>query len=392
MSQTETLTREDRRSALDAFASMPMEEAPTDNLPAVVPQGPAREIAVAQDIKIHRDPRRVLERLRVLAAAAGDSYYYRYPVRNRKTGQTDYITGPNIKLANDVAREYGNCRVDCDWIDGGGVWLFKAVFTDWETGFSLARLFRTAARGSRLGGDDVERKLDAAFQIAQSKAERNVVVNALKTFTDFAFEEAQMSAVDKYGKRLEHYRKAVPDALAKRNIDIKRVEAVVGRPAREWLAPDIASVVALMNGIDDGMASAAETFPPLAGEEPQDTTLDTFASGPDAGTSPSEDVPGDDGTAPPETPPSSAEPNATGSVDLRIYAMCVDKIIRAATDKKLPDPADRLANLRGPVKEIWMNQPVEPGFVEYALTLAEAVVEGTLKDGDARRLLEARVP
>lgn len=386
---SDTLTREDRPSALDAFAKMATSEDITENLPVVVPAGPAREIAVAQDIKVHRDPRRVLERLRVLAAAAGDSYYYRYPVKNRKTGATDYITGPNIKLANDVAREYGNCRVDCDWIDGGNVWLFKAVFTDWETGYSLARLFRTAARGSRLGGDDVERRLDSAFQIAQSKAERNVVVNALKTFTDFAFEEAQSSAVEKYGKRLEHYRKAVPEALAKRGIDIRRVEAVVGRPAHSWLAPDIASVVALMNGIDDGMASAAETFPPLATEQQQDSGLDQFASGAgdEAGAS-ADDAPvagAGEGAGP--LTPSSAAPS-----DLKLYRMGIDKILDAATDKKLPDAADRLANLRGPVQEIWMNQPLPPAFVEYALTLAQAVVEGTMKETDARRLLEARVP
>jgi hypothetical protein len=61
---------------------------------------------------------------------------------------------------------------------------------------------------------------------------------------------------------------------------------VIGRPAKDWLAPDIARVLAMMRAIADGMASADDSFPPLAalavGEPPAKDKLDEFAKPSDA--------------------------------------------------------------------------------------------------------------
>src|SRR5262245_37457744 len=163
--------------------------------------------------------------LRTLAAAVGDAWYYRYPVKNRKENRTDWIEGPSIKLANDLARIYGNCDVDIRVVDGPDSWVFYARFTDYESGFSLTRPFQQRKDASKMGGADDARRLDIAFQIGVSKAERNVVVNALQTFADFAFEEARGALVDKIGRDLAKYVDKTRNRLNEIGADVlKRVE------------------------------------------------------------------------------------------------------------------------------------------------------------------------
>lgn len=279
-------TREDKRSALDEFATQTRQEV------AVQPmQGASHaleQVHGAQAVAVRRDEGDVLKRLKVLAAAAGENWYYRFPVQNRQKGTTDWIEGPSIKLANDLARIYGNCEVDCRAQDLGDNWLFHARFVDIESGYSLVRPFQQRKGASKMGGD-ADRRLDIAFQIGASKAIRNVVVNALQTFADFAFEEAKGALVEKIGKNLNGWRERVISRINER-MDIKRVEVVMGRASAEWLATDIARIVATFKAVDDGMATLDESFPPLGGEtkSTSDAVLDTIAqagAGPTAQTS-----------------------------------------------------------------------------------------------------------
>jgi hypothetical protein len=264
MGEVEIMERDDRGSALDAFARSG--EGPSPGTGMTIPNAafgaPAERVFGAQAVAVHRDEAKVLQKLRALAAAAGDDWYYRFPVQNRKENRTDYIEGASIKLANDLARMYGNCEIETRVMDLGDSWLIYARFTDYETGFALTRPFQQRKSGSKMGGADEARRLDIAFQIGVSKAIRNVVTNALQTFADFAFQEAKNALVDKIGKRLPEYRARTVEKLEPK-LEIKRVEAVIGRVAGEWLAPDIARIIAMMKAVEDGMASLDETFPPL---------------------------------------------------------------------------------------------------------------------------------
>jgi hypothetical protein len=269
-------TREERRSALDEFAASTKQELVPVKLQSAV--SPMETVHGAQPVAVKRDDAAVLSKLKVLAAAAGEDWYYRFPVKNRQKGTTDFIEGPSIKLANDLSRIYGNCEVDCRAQDLGDHWLFHARFIDIETGYSLTRPFQQRKNASRMGGDE-DRRLDIAFQIGASKAIRNVIVNALQTFADFAFDEAKQALVDKIGKRLEDYRSRTIDRLSAK-LDIKRVESAMGRSAKEWLAPDIARIIATMKAVEDGMATLDESFPPFTVESKSTTaSLDTFADG-----------------------------------------------------------------------------------------------------------------
>ena len=188
-------------------------------------------------------------------------------IKNEETGQdewvTDWIEGPSIKLANDTARIFGNNINEVREIDVGDAWTFYARFTDIETGFSMERAYRQRKGQTSVKSKDADRQLDIAYQIGQSKAIRNCIVNALQIYADFAFEEARNSLVDKIGKKLEDYRARTIEGIAKIPVELIRVERVIGRPAKDWLAPDIARVLAMMRAIADGMASADDSFPSL---------------------------------------------------------------------------------------------------------------------------------
>src|SRR5262245_42736147 len=105
------ITQEDGRgSLLDAFAKAEPRQQDVANLPVTTSSLPERVIG-AQQVAIPRDEKKILNRLKVLAAAMGQEWYYRFPVKTR-SGQTEYIEGPAIKLANDLARIYGNCEIE----------------------------------------------------------------------------------------------------------------------------------------------------------------------------------------------------------------------------------------------------------------------------------------
>jgi hypothetical protein len=219
---------------------------------------------VLPPIAKERDEAKIRLKLRALAAYAGEDFFYRYPVRDG-AGQR-YITGPSIKLANNVAREFGNCSVQIRERDIGDAWVFMARFTDNETGFSMERSYRQRKGQQTVKSKDWDRQLDIAYSIGQSKAIRNVIVNALGIYCDFAFEEAQNSLVEKIGKNLAGSRKK---ALEQLPVELARVERVIGRAAKDWTAPDISQVVAMTKAIADGMATADETFPPIPTAAPE---------------------------------------------------------------------------------------------------------------------------
>jgi hypothetical protein len=233
-------------------------------------QGLAERVIGAQPVAVYRDEAKVLQKLKTLAAAAGPDWFYRFPVKKKEGGQ-DWIEGPSIKLANDVARIYGNVVVEIRELDVGDAWVFYGRLSDIESGFSLERAFRQRKSQAAMRTRDYDRQLDIAYQIGQSKCLRNVICNGLQTFCDFAFEEARNSLVDKIGSDLNGWRNKTLEGLKRIPVDVIRVERVVGRPARDWLAPDIARIVAMGRSIQDGMTTVDECFPPIEQEEETDT-------------------------------------------------------------------------------------------------------------------------
>lgn len=388
-----TQSRDERRSALDQFAESNQPQAETRQLMTV---GGEMMAHGAMAVAVHRDEAKVLQRLKTLAAAAGENFYYRYPVKNRKTGETEWIEGPTIKLANDLARIYGNCETDVRVQDLGEHWIFYSRFIDLESGYSLTRPFQQRKSASKIGGTDDERRLDISFQIGASKAIRNVIVNALQTFADFAFDEAKNALVDRIGKRLDDYRARTAEQVSK-HVDLARVEAVVGRVKSDWLAPDIAKIIAMMKAVSDGMATIDETFPPLVRETAPSTKagLDEFAEK-ELNLS-SETTQGDkDGASaskphPDDEPPVGAADDAlaassAASKDLRKEA--IDKLMKVATDETLTQD-QRLETLRV-IEPDWLDYvPNAEDFMRACFDRALQVARGELPEKEARKYLNS---
>lgn len=236
--------------------------------------GIAERVLGAQPVAVYRDEQKIFQKLNIIAAAAGTDWFYRFPVKKRD-GSRDWIEGPSIKLANDIARVFGNDVIEVRELDVGDAWVFYARFTDIETGFSMERAYRQRKSQSSMKTRDADRQLDIAYQIGQSKAIRNVIVNSLQIFADYAFERARDSLVEKIGKDLAGWRERTIAGLSKMPVELARAERTVGRPAKEWLAPHVAQVIAMMRSVSDGMASLDDVFPPL-----------TEFTVPDAATSP----------------------------------------------------------------------------------------------------------
>jgi len=358
----------------------------------IVPAGAAPQVFGAQKVAIKRDERQVLNRIRALAAAASGEWFYRFPVRNKKAGTVSYVEGPSIKMANDLARIYGNCDVDCRAIDLGSHIQFNARFIDLETGFSLTRPYQQRKGMSRMGSDS-ERQADIDFAIGASKAIRNVVINALQTFADYALEEAKGALVEKIGGNVETYRQRIIARAAERQIPIARIEAVVGRPSREWIATDIARVMAMMRAIGDGMATIDESFPPLGREEAKQAEaasaeLDQFAS---AGQTPLPEHGSEPHSAAEQAGADHPTPSASASAtqpDLRLEA--AEKLI-AMVSHKDKDTQELLEELDVLTPMLRDRLADYPEWVKTALETAAQVANGLTKPAEALAYLKGLI-
>ena len=281
--------RTDERRALDDFANtdaqpnqplQPQQRPPHGQSLVRPTSGLAERVIGAQQVAVYRDDARVMQKLTQLAAAAGDDWFYRFPVK-KKDGGVEYIEGPSIKLANAVLRLVGNVIVETREVDVGDANVFYCRITDIENGASLERAFRQRKSQLTLKTKDADRQQDIAYAIGQSKAIRNAIVNFLQTpYVDHAFEEARTSLVDKIGKDIEAWRQRTLEGLARIPVELNRVERVLGRAAKDWLAPDIARVIAMGRSIADGMASVDETFPPIPQAVEKPTTASTSPAEP----------------------------------------------------------------------------------------------------------------
>jgi len=277
--------RADSRRALEEYAntsSQPLSRPPygrslgAQQMPPelVGAGGIAERILTTQQLP-PRNLQKILHDISLIAKSRGNDYYYRFPVRDRKAGTTSYIEGPTIKLANDVHRLYGKFLVETRVVDQGESWIFYIRGFDTETHSLMERAYQQRKSQVSIDSKDYARQQDIAFQIGQSKAIRGLICNALQSVTDYAFEEAKSSLVEKIGKDLDGWRQRTLEGLQNMPMDVRRAERAVGRAASAWIVSDIAQLIAMMRAVADGMATADETFPLLPAEQkPEDKSAE----------------------------------------------------------------------------------------------------------------------
>jgi hypothetical protein len=207
-----------------------------------------------------RDEVAIRHKIAAAANAAGEAWFYRFPVNDK--GSQSWIQGPSVKLANYIARVYGNSSLGViHTLDVGHSWIFTVAFVDHETGYQYMRDFEQSKTGAKLGGKDDNRRREISFQIGQSKAIRNVVVNVLGDLCDFGLDIAKANLVERIGKNLEGSRQKIVEKLYDLQIPQVRVERIVGKPAGQWLAQDIARVVSEVQAVEEGLADPAQIWP-----------------------------------------------------------------------------------------------------------------------------------
>lgn len=235
----------------------------------------ATAMAVQKPRVLHRVEKSLLDE----ASLAGESFFYGWGAGK------DTIEGPSVDLAMAAFRAWGNCAIEMQPVqETPGAWIFTATFVDLESGVSLPRQFRQSKQWKVYGKLDEERKADVRFQIGQSKAIRNVILNALpKWLISKAMDRAHdgvkaklQEFIDKHGGGEKGFAEAINlvlRGLEKVGVDEARVLARFGLAKREGI--DIDKLIILrgdLTAIVDGRDFANELFPAI-GENKGDQSL-----------------------------------------------------------------------------------------------------------------------
>lgn len=186
------------------------------------------------------------------ASLLGEDFLYGWEVndKNSPSGKS-WIEGVSIDGAMILARNWGNCATPIRLIeDAPSHWVMEATFVDLETGYTVQRLFRQRKSESHSKGMEADRKLDIAFQIGQSKAQRNVITKAMPAWLiNTAREAALSSTCSKYDSDLPKYRQLAVSTFGVLKVTQAMLEKKVGLPVDAWTARDLAKLSALYKGI-----------------------------------------------------------------------------------------------------------------------------------------------
>lgn len=207
-----------------------------------------------------RKPSEVRRRVSAYAKIMGDELRYSWFVNDRRSGGKTEISGPTIKCAQMVAREFGNCTASVRLSGETHThWLFTGIFVDSETGYILTRDFQQR-KNQDTGMKDADRQADIVFQIGQSKALRNVIVNALGVYVDFALEEAKSVLLERVNNDPKAAKEKIVEIAAALGIDIKVLQGARGRVIANWTVPDMALTFSELRGIQDGMTTIEDVY------------------------------------------------------------------------------------------------------------------------------------
>lgn len=260
----------------------------SDEPRSIVPTVPVQQVktkyttamAVQQPRELKRVETRALEEAGLLGA---DGFY------SWGKGK-DAVEGPSKDLAMTLVRAYGNCAVDLGEVqETRDAWIFTAFFVDLETGFTLSRQFRQSKAWTVYGKFDDARKDDIRFQIGQSKAVRNVILNALPGWLvrraldkcKGGVREAIEAAIEKHGIDKVQSR-AIEGICGKHRVPEPNLLHAMGRKNVASLTlEDLVILAAAKAQLDSGAETPEDLFPaPPAAEDakPKGKKADALAS------------------------------------------------------------------------------------------------------------------
>ena len=211
-------------------------------------------------------PRRRTEVIRACeeeAAIAGEEFFYSWTVNAK--GGPKLVEGLSIGGALSAARNWGNCAIPCRVDETDSHYVFTASFIDFETGFNLQRVFKQR-KEQNIGMKDMARADDITFQIGQSKAIRNVALNAMPSWlTKKMLDKAKEQVIAKISKMgIPVAQKKALEFFKKHGIEVERVEKKMAKNHDRWTAEDLAIIQGAMSSLINGQESAESLFPEVS--------------------------------------------------------------------------------------------------------------------------------
>jgi hypothetical protein len=205
------------------------------------------------------------------AALMGEDYFYAWDQKDKSspTGKK-LVKGISIDGASMIMRNWTNCTCEIAIVEEGpSHWVLEAIFIDFEKGVSFPRLYRQR-KTERHGRFDDDRALDIAFQIGQSKAQRNAID---KGMPQWLINKGLAAATDAANKKYED----VPASIKRfqqyaRKIKVTdaQLEDKIGKPFKQWTPADCVEMAAVLRGLQQQLSTVEEEFPPIRPEDSPD--------------------------------------------------------------------------------------------------------------------------
>lgn len=206
-----------------------------------------------------RDLEAVKAAVEMEAALTADDFFYSWTVKSKDGPKL--VEGISIDGALILLSNWGNCICKPELLEDEAPthWLFKVTFIDLERGFQMERLFRQRKSESHQRSDG-ERLQDIAFQIGQSKAIRNLVLNSLPAWLqDAALAAAKKAAEKSFGDVPVEFAKFVT-ALAKHGVTKEMILAKLGKVESDVVASDLVNLRGIGRAVRDGQTTIAREF------------------------------------------------------------------------------------------------------------------------------------
>lgn len=215
-----------------------------------------------------RDLDAIVKSLEKEAEYAGKTWFYHWVVQSedKNTGEmkAEIVEGGSINMAYALAREMGNCAVECEDVRHiGKATYFFPCFIDLEKGTTIQRPFRASNLGEISGRYKQARKDDMRFQIAVSKAERNVIfAGTYKWIEKRLIKKAQdVVAKEITAEGIEKHKVRAIKAFAELGVTEKMLVERLGSPVAQWAIDDVVMLSGLMQAIKQAEALVGELFP-----------------------------------------------------------------------------------------------------------------------------------
>ncbi len=205
-----------------------------------------------------RDIGHCINQAEIVVRRSPASMYYSWDIKTKEGSKT--VEGGSIALANVVAAMLGNNIVECDVVfEDATHWIFKAYYIDLETGSTNTRLFRQR-KGQVEGRYDDERKLDIAFQIGQSKAKRNIILESNKWLADALIETAKKAELAEIEGNLNDAKFKALKFFKDKGVTQAKIEAKMGRKLEDLDGGDVQILRGYARAVADGEIKIDDLF------------------------------------------------------------------------------------------------------------------------------------